>query len=166
MFLKNYTSTVAPSVTIYRIEQLLIRIRAARIAKEYSPAGEMKGILFQIEIEAGKPVTIKLPADVEGALNALWLDYASGERLSGDGNEVWGNGRKRKRKAEFRKQAECTAWKLMQDWLEVQVSMIQLKQADFLQVFLPYAWDGRRSYYQSLKEGGFRALMPPASDER
>jgi hypothetical protein len=40
------------------------------------------------------------------------------------------------------------------------MSMIQMKQADFRQVFLPYVWDGERTYYQALKESGFRALLP------
>jgi hypothetical protein len=49
-------------------------------------------------------------------------------------------------------QSERTAWKLIQDWVEVQLSMISLKQADFVQVFLPYVWNGQRTYYQALKE--------------
>jgi hypothetical protein len=50
----------------------------------------------------------------------------------------------------------------MQDWVEVQMSMIQTKQADFIQVFLPYVWDEQRkqTFYQALKSSGFKALLP------
>lgn len=37
--------------------------------------------------------------------------------------------------------------------------MIQMKQADTLQVFLPYVFDGKRTYYQALKESNFRGLL-------
>ncbi len=53
----------------------------------------------------------------------------------------------------------------MQDWLEVQLSMIAMRQADFVQVFLPYVWDGQRTYYQALKDSGFRAMLPAPKEE-
>lgn len=160
MFLKNYTSAVAASHTIYRIEQLLIKVGANSIAKDYDATGKMSGLTFEIQLEGNRPMRIKIPADVEGCLSALWADYADGFSLSPDKNEVWGTARKKKKRRDFADQAEKTAWKLMQDWVEVQISMVQLKQADFMQVFLPYAWDGRRSFYQRLKETGFQALLP------
>jgi hypothetical protein len=38
--------------------------------------------------------------------------------------------------------------------------MIQMKQAETLQVFLPYVWDGQQTFYQRLKESKFRAMLP------
>ena len=61
-------------------------------------------------------------------------------------------------KATIYEQAARTAWKLVQDWIEVQVSMIVMKQAEFLEVFLPYVWDGRQTYFESVKSGAFKAL--------
>ncbi len=52
----------------------------------------------------------------------------------------------------------------MQDWVEVQLSMIQMKQADLMQVFLPYVWDGKRTYYDALKVNGFRAMLPEKTE--
>ncbi len=70
------------------------------------------------------------------------------------------NRRKAKRRQDFAEQAARTAWKIVQDWVEVQMSMIQLRQADTLQVFLPYVWNGRETYYQSLKGHAFKGLLP------
>lgn len=161
MFLKNYTSSVPVSQTIYRIEQVLIKCGVSGIMKEYlGTKGEVGAITFQIEAPSGK-ITIRLPADKCRALEALWLDYADGEKLNDKRDAIigWGS-RKRKRKSDFADQAERTAWKIVQDWVEVQMSMIQMKQADTLQVFLPYVYDGKRTFYQAMVESGFKGMLP------
>lgn len=161
MFLKNYTSEVPVSQTIYRIEQVLIKCGVSGIMKEYTGTnGEISAITFQIEAPAGK-ITIRLPADKEKAIDALWLDYVDGDKLNAKGDAIEGwSSRKKKRRADFAEQAARTAWKIVQDWVEVQMSMIQMKQADTLQVFLPYVFDGKRTYYQALQESNFRGLLP------
>ena len=71
---------------------------------------------------------------------------------------------KQKKKADFAEQAERTAWKLVQDWVEVQMSMVQLKQADVREVFLAYIWNGRQTFFQNLEQTGFRALLPEKTE--
>lgn len=160
MFLKNYTSNVPVSQTLYRIEQVLIRCGAAEITKEYTPTpGEVAAVHFAIQTATGK-IRIRLPADKNAAWQALWLDYAAGDKLTADGQKLQWGGRKQKTKMDFKEQAERTAWKIVQDWIEVQMSMIQMCQADTLQVFLPYVFDGKQTYYQALKEQNFRGLLP------
>jgi hypothetical protein len=66
---------------------------------------------------------------------------------------------------DFAEQASRTAWKIVQDWIEVQMSMIQMKQADTLQVFLPYVYDGKRTFYQVLQQNNFRGLLPEKCDD-
>lgn len=164
MFLKNYTSDVAVHVTIGRIEQVLLRCGVTGITKEYGAASKIVAITFHIDIHgAGQRVAIRLPADEKKAQEALWLDYVGTDKLTNCGTELCYNPRKRKKKADFAPQAERTAWKLIQDWVEVQLSMIQLKQAEFEQVFLPYVWDGRQTFYARLKDEGFRAMLPEKS---
>lgn len=162
MLLKNYTSDVPASVTINRIQNFLIKAGVMSLSMDYGVKGEITAITFKIQYDGDKrPVDIRLPANVEGAQHALFMDYADGESLNKDGTAVWGNGRKRKTRADFREQAERTAWRLVQDWIEVQLSMIAMKQADFVQVFLPYVWDGKQSFYARIKDSGFLALEGP-----
>lgn len=162
MFLKNYTSEVPVSRTIARIEELLIKCRVSGITKEYGPTGEMSALRFQIKIAEDRQLDVRLPADVDGAQEALWRDYVGKDRLNPEGTELlWGGrGNKRKKRSGFREQAERTAWRLMQDWVEVQLSMIQLRQADTAEVFMAYVWDGRQTFYNAIKEEGYRALLP------
>lgn len=162
MFLKNYTSNVPVSQTIYRIEQVLIRCGVSGITKEYGPNSEVTAIRFHIPVN-GREMTVRLPADAKKAHEALWKDYA-GVDISKDGNGVQYGSRKKLRPSDFKEQSERTAWKIIQDWVEVQMSMIQMKQAETIEVFMPYIWDGKSTVYQRIKESGYRALLPERTD--
>src|SRR6478735_4592837 len=169
MFLKNYTSEVPVHTTVYRIEQVLLKAGVTGIAKEYIPGteGKISAITFAIKIDEGKTVIIRLPVNEEQAQETLELNYVGTEQLTENRQDVKWNGssgQKKKQRKDFREQAERTAWKIMQDWVEVQLSMIQMKQADFVQVFLPYMWDGRQTYYEQLKAKGFAGMLPERTD--
>lgn len=159
MFLKNYTSNVPVNETIHRIEKVLIRCGVLGIMKEYGLNAKVVAVTFQIDNPGGK-ITIRLPVEEERACEALWLDYAGTDLSEKDRNCCTYYSRKRKTRKDFAEQASRTAWRIVQDWVEVQMSMIQLKQADLMQVFLPYVFDGRRTYYQALKESNFAGLLP------
>lgn len=146
--LKNYTSSVPVDRTVSRIEELLARAGASGIFKDYSQ-GKLVAISFRVSLPTGKEVSIRLPANEEAVFQSLKKDV------------------KRPRAGTFdaiREQARRTAWKLMQDWVEVQISLIQMHQVDMMQVFLPYVWDGKRTFYQALKEQQFLALPEPKHD--
>lgn len=166
MFLKNYTSNVPVSQTIYRIEQVLIKCGVGGIEKEYTSLGKVLAITFRIELEPGKPMFVRLPVNEEQALQALWSNYVGDDwkYLSPDKNSLSWQSRLRKKKSDFADQAERTAWKIIQDWVEVQMSMVQMKQADFREVFLPYFWDGKRTFFTMVKDSGFRALLPEKTE--
>lgn len=146
MNLKNYTSSVPVATTVARIEHFLAQAGVDGIAKQFQN-GQLQSLTFLITISPDKPpITIRLPANVQGCQESLYKDYMKSVV------------RPRKSKDDFLDQAQRTAWKLQQDWVEVQCSLIRLKQVDFVQVFMPYVWDGRQTFYDKLKAGGFRQL--------
>lgn len=143
--LKNYTSTTPAMQTLSFIEAYLSSCPGVSgIAKEIK-GGQVHALFFRIEV-TGRTHTVRLPAKVDEVQEVLWKDYCCATR------------RPRKTKEDFREQAIRTAWKIQQDWVQVQMSLIKLKQVEFLQVFLAFIWDGNQTYYDFIKGGNFKAL--------
>jgi hypothetical protein len=63
--------------------------------------------------------------------------------------------------ARIEEQAERTAWKLLSDWIDVQISLIELQQAQFMEVFLPYVYDhaSNQTYFEKMEKKGFSHLL-------
>ena len=113
--LKNYTSDVPVSRTISRIEEIIARTKAY-------DNGRLVALCFGIYLPNGKLVTIRLPANTDAVYEALMKKIHKPQTGTA---------------ARIREQAERTAWKLMQDWIEVQLSLVEMQQAELAQVFLP-----------------------------
>lgn len=161
-FLKNYTSDVPVSVTVGRIENLLIRCGMLAITKEYGPDGGILALRFHMQIGSLPEMAVRLPVDAAAATKALWLDYIGDDLLEND--EVKYSSRKRLRQKDFAEQGLKTAWKIAQDWLEVELSRMQLNQGDPREVFMAYIWDGRQTFFQRIEQTGFRALLPEKTE--
>ena len=142
--MKNYTSKVDTETTIWKIEQLLVSFRAKNISKEYDDKMEVCGIIFTIDVAGIGPQYIRLPS----APDSVYKVLASQRKGQLDP----------KAKQRLMEQAKRTSWKLMQDWVEVQLSLIEMRQAEAAQVFMPYLWNGTKTFYQIARESGFKAL--------
>lgn len=163
-FLKNYTSDVPVSESIRRIEHVLLQCGVTGIMKEYAANQKIVAITFRVTGEDGKPWMIRLPAKEQEATDALFLMYADGDQISKDGQSVC-NYRKKLNRKDFVAQGERTAWRIVKDWIEVEMSRIQLKQGDIMEVFLSYTWDGKRTYYEALKESNYAGLLQQSSSD-
>lgn len=139
--IKNYTSSVPVERTVSYIEQELVKIGVSHIEKNYDN-GSITGILFSID--KPKRIRFKIPADIDAAFEIIKTipEYRSK-------NEEW-----------LKAQAQRTAWRLVYNWVEVQVAMVQLKQAQAMQVFLPYVYDAARdqTFFEKLNNGNFKML--------
>lgn len=160
MFLKNYTSDVPVPHTIMRMETTLIKCGVKGIEKKYEPDGRVSAMTFTIEMPDETSMRVLIPVREEEVLQALWNEYVDGDKLAPDGQSIEWPRSKRKTRESFREQAQRTAWKLMQDWVEVQMSLILMKQADVREVFLPYILHGKRTIYELVSQSGFKALLP------
>jgi len=152
MNLKNYTSSVPASTTISYIEAYLAECGVSGISKQIEN-GQPTALLFHIDLGQQGRYTIKLPAKVDDVHEFLWRDYITGKT------------RPNKTKDDFREQACRTAWKIQQDWVQVQMSLIKLKQVDFLEVFMGFLWDGKQTYYHAVKSSGYKQLARSTDKE-
>ena len=159
MFLKNYTSGVPVAQTLARIEKVLIRCGVQGITKEYlGTNGLVTALMFHLEIPGQPAATVRLAPKIEAAQRSLWVNYA-GSDLQPDGKLKW-NSQKRQTLKDFAEQAERTAWRLVQDRVEIEMSLIELKQRDVVQAFMADVWDGSQTFYESLRASNFRGLLP------
>lgn len=144
MKIKNYTSSVPASSTIASIEAYLAECGVINTTKEFEK-GQPVALMFDI-MTGTMRFTIRLPANLKQVQEWLWKDYCKKTR------------RPKKTADDFYEQAAKTAWSIQRDWVMVQMSLIQLKQAEPAEVFLPFIWNGKRTFYNAIKEGDFKAL--------
>lgn len=144
MTIKNYTSTVPASTSVSRIEQYLVNAGACDISKKYSAEKICTSITFRVIIN-NIPVFFQLTAKVDACFKVLYAEIKKPLPTT---------------RQNVLNQAERTAWKIISDWVEVQITMVTLDQADLIQVFLPYVYNSAtdKTFYDQLKDGGFKQL--------
>lgn len=145
--LKNYTSQVPVSRSVLYIEEMLVKNGARNILKEYDPSGRIDGICFLIPMN-GRDVPFRLPAQIANCERVLMSTLSRRARPE--------------TRKEIPKQAERTAWKILSDWVEAQMAMIELAQVEVMEVFMPYLYDPatRQTFYQANRADNFQKLLP------
>lgn len=142
--IKNYTSSVSVEDSVKNIEQLLSRVGATVIQKFYSD-GVVAGVTFTIPIN-DELMTFRLPSNPAGAYNVM-IDGVVKKRATTE--------------RRIREQSTRTAWKMLHEWVHIQLSMILMKQADVMQVFLPYLYIESRggTLYEMIRGEGMKRLL-------
>jgi len=131
--LKNYTTNIPADKSITEIEQMLAGFGANAIMKEYRGDGRTSSLAFRIG-----EVGYKIPANTEKVFAAI----TAGKRIRNMRRNSW------------EEQSERVAWRVLKDWLHAQLSLIAIGQAEVEQVLLPYAYNGRQTFYEMIKEKG------------
>ncbi len=144
-----YTIDVPAEKSVAQIIALLSRKQAESITQDFFADGRVKAISFRMKVGIAQ-VHFALPANIEGVHGVLrkQAPYSNYKQCSQD--------------QYFRKQrlqAEKIAWRIVKDWVEAQMAMIESGQAEVAQVFLPYAQQGDgRTMYELFIEGHQRQL--------
>jgi hypothetical protein len=134
MPLLNYTTSVPAPRTLSEIHNKLAKAGAHQILQEYFD-GHVTAVSFRIKTQFGD-MAFRLPANVQ----AVWIVLKKQFPRS-------------KMKLD---QAERVAWRILKDWIESQLALIETDQATLAQVFLPYAQDSRGvTLYETLEQKKF-----------
>jgi len=139
---KDYTTHISASRTQSEIEEMLVKAGAEAIMKTYRGDGRTDALTFKYQGRG-----YKLPSNTEKCIEVLKgiKEYRNKDRF-------W-----------LSEQAERVAWRVIRDWLDAQLSLIQIGQAEVEQVMLPYMWNGRQSLYDVMKEQRF--ALPNSKSE-
>lgn len=127
MPLLNYTTKIATDKTAQEIARCLSLHGAKAILTEYdSKENYISALSFKIDV-GGNPITFRLPCDWKPVL------------------EIFKNDRKVPRTSKTQEQALRTSWRIVKDWVEAQMALVETKMVTTQEVFLSYAImrDGR-----------------------
>lgn len=123
----NYTTKIEPEQTIGEIQKILSKYGVIGMLTEYD-GRQVSSVSFQLLIE-GKKFGYKLPCNWR-AVNKIFKQ--SNE------NRVKKNGRLPSLFDTGGEQAIRTAWRVIKDWVEAQLALVEINMTTIPQVFLPY----------------------------
>ena len=114
MPLLNYTTKVDVYTTLGEIQRQLVRHGAKKILQDYDDDGHIIALTFAVDTPTGLR-GVRLPANVD-AVHAVLI--------------------RQKVKAD-RDQAERVAWRIIKDWVEAQMAILESEMVQMDEIFLP-----------------------------
>jgi hypothetical protein len=139
MAILNYTTTIAAEKTASEIQAKLVKANACAVLSEYENC-VLSHLSFKVNTIHGE-MGFRLPANIEGVLKAMQRDAKVPKNLKS------------------REQAARVAWRIVKDWVEAQLAIIEADMATLPQVFLPYMQTGSGdTVYERFEKQGLLAL--------
>jgi hypothetical protein len=137
MAILNYTTEISATKTVGEVQALLVRAGARRIMTDYDDEGNPTTITFLIATIWGDRGFI-LPANIESVYKVL-TKQASQKKVAA--------------RYATREQASRVGWRIIKDWVEAQLTIIETEMVTLDQVMLPYMTvDKDTSLYQLMAQ--------------
>ncbi len=117
----NYTTSIEASKTVSEIQKILVSHGATSILTNYDSEGMIESLSFKVKAPTGEEVPIKLPVEPEAVLKVM----------SKYGSHV-------PYRYQNKAQAVRVAWRIIKDWTEAQMALLETQMVKIDQIFLPY----------------------------
>lgn len=149
MPIKNYTTRVSAEKSVGEVMSLLARKGARKVMTEYDSNGEVVAVCFILHI-GGNELPFSLPLRADSILKILQNEKKAG-RLD---------------KVAFRdvnmSHARKVGWRILLDWLDAQLALVEIGMAQMEEVFMPYLWSiqKQKTFYELSRERGMANLLP------
>ena len=139
MAILNYTTQIDAFKTVSEIEYVLMKHKAKSIMKNYE--GEsITGLSFLIDT-GRQQVPVRLPVKIDECLEVLKREKKNSPRSNIKAT---------------REQAERVAWRILKDWVEAQMALLDIEMVRFEEIFLPYIeLQGGQTIYEKLERQQF-----------
>lgn len=139
MAILNYTTTIDAFKTVSEIEYILMKHRARSIMK-VCDGESITGLSFLIDTGM-QQIPVRLPVKVDECLKVLKKEKRDNPR---------------KQIKDTREQAERVAWRILKDWIEAQMALLDIEMVRFEEIFLPYIESNNgQTIYERLEERQF-----------
>lgn len=115
MPLLNYTTKVDVYTTIGQIQGCLVKHGAKKIMQDYNDEGHIVALMFAIDTPMGLR-GVRLPANTDAVHAVLQRQKVKCDR----------------------EQAERVAWRIVKDWVEAQMAILESEMVQLDENFLPY----------------------------
>lgn len=117
----NYTTSIDPHRTVGEIQKMLAAAGARGVGIEYDQGGDPIAVAFQLNVSG--PLGYRLPCRTDKVLIVLQRQHKAG---------------KIERRYTTKEHAQRVAWRIVKDWLEAQLAIIQSEMVEVTEVFMPY----------------------------
>lgn len=142
MGLLNYSTQIPAAKTAGEIQSILGRHGAKAVMIEYGDDGSAEALSFRIK-RGPDSLGFKLPIVPDAVLKVLQDQYDSGTLRSHQGRPD-------------REQAVKVAWRILKDWTEAQMAILETQMVTMEQIFLPYLLTKEnKTLYQVMIDRGF-----------
>ncbi len=145
--LLNYTTSISAEKTVGEIQSKLAKAGARQILHEYDGFGNVSALSFRTNTTFGE-MAFRLPANIASVESLLRKQFRSGKYATTE-------------------QATRVGWRILKDWTEAQIALIQTGMVTVEQVFLPFAQNASgQTVYEALMEKKFSGLALPAPSNK
>ncbi len=148
MGIKNYTTGIASMKSIGEIQGILVAHGAKAIQIEYGDDRKPSSISFIIPTSQGE-LPFRLPSNIPAMAKVL-------TGMTDPNYRRWDDRYQAQRAEKIREQADRVAWRILKDWVDAQMAIIETEMVTLTQVFLPYMQvKGQQTLYEVMSDRGF-----------
>lgn len=142
--IKNFSTEIPVSRTIAEIEKMLTKYGATAIMKEYDGETPIM-LIFAIVTKHGQ-MGVRLPIHPDKVLAVFKKQVSDGLLPRKYWNGDWANA-----------QAHRVAWRIIKDWLDAQITLLNIEMVKLEEIFLPYIYSDKlkMTVYEMLEQKKF-----------
>ena len=136
------------------IEKILASHQATTILKEYDTQGRVVAVCFQYKMKDGNTIPFKLPLKIAN-LKAVTDKLVDGKKIP-------------KRYRNDTDKSLRIGWRIIKDWIDAQMALIEIEMVDLPEVFLPYAFsiEHQKTAYELIGDGHFKGYLTEATEDK
>ncbi len=153
--IKNYSTDVPVDRTVAEIEKMLTKSAASKILKDYDSAGNIFGLSFVINTVHGQ-MPVRMPVRIEKVIEVFKIQVSKGllEKRYWEGD--WA-----------RAQAARVGWRILRDWLDAQLALINVEMSSVPEIFLPYVYSAKldKTVFDAFESGQLDRMLGEGNDD-